>query len=180
MLTDFIKSLSNQLLLEEEKEKENILSGILENPEIEKAILCLQHGNIDRFRYTIAHDVSKITNSIIDHAISNQYARVLVKNYSFFEDHFTKLIKLKDGFASSHDKVITILKSIFKYYEHGDEIKFNYDAEYTFHLPVNYFTTQNQIIDYYQSLVSLLYGDFNEYIIELQKVITSSESLRSK
>jgi hypothetical protein len=96
-------------------------------------------------------------------ADDDDYVFVL-KNNKFIERHFRRVIEKVEGFCCCADKSRTILNALLRYYKHKEEINFDYNQKYTFHLPKKIFTPHSDIIAFYKAVKSLFYGNHKEYI----------------
>lgn len=103
----------------------------------------------------------------------NNELQFIYSNSQFIERHFEKLIEQIEGSACCADKSRTIMNSIIDFYKSDIEIVFNYDSEYTFHLPKKIFTNHNCIIDFYQGLKYLFYGNPEKYLIAYKNAMNN-------
>lgn len=94
-------------------------------------------------------------------------------NYRYIENHFSSLFSNREGSACSVDKAKTLIGAIINYYTSGKEIYFNYNNEYTFHYPKKCLLEHCIIIEYYESIKQLLYGDFIKYMNIIKDILTT-------
>lgn len=103
-------------------------------------------------------------------AVHKAKLEILFLNFDFFDAHFTQVFERFEGMACSCDKSRTCLSLITKYLVSNEPIKFNYEGEYTFHLPEFVLTTHEQVMFYFDALASLVYGKFDGYLTALQRL----------
>jgi hypothetical protein len=150
-LTSFGNSISN--------ENKELYKKIIDTTGIET------FNNPSEFHTAIMYPFEKFIKGYISTEIKDNYdIKFIYLNYRYIENNFRYYIELFDGFACCTDKARTILKSILNYYLTSEEIKFNYDQEYTFHLPKKIFTNHNQIIDFYKGIQNLHLGNPKKYL----------------
>ncbi len=63
------------------------------------------------------------------------------------------------------------VKALICFYTTGKKIEFNYDGEYTYHLPGKIFKDHDLIVEYFEGIWGLYYGNHNKYIVAVGKVI---------
>lgn len=137
---------------------------IIDNSEIE---------DTEDFYYKLIYPHEQFLNGLIKTKVStNNDIVFLLINSQYVERHFAKLVTTKEGFGCSADKSRTIINSLFNFFKIGKEIKWNYEQEYTYHLPKNIFTSQEEILTFYEAIKHLYYGDCERYIKYLQTIIT--------
>ena len=154
------------------KERKDIYLNLKENQTVKEAIDLINKKDIDGFYYKILYPFNKFTSGLIETEISTKKEIIfLLKNSEFVENHFSKLFEQIEGAACSADKARTVQSALLDFYLTGNEIKFDYSQEYTFHLPEHIFTDHKSIIDFFKSLELLFIGYFDNYINELKKIL---------
>ena len=140
--------------------------------EIIKTSEIKQFGDYESFYFAVIYPFENFINGFIKSEIStNHDVAFLMKNSQFIERNFQSLIEQKDGFACSADKSRTIMSCLINFYKTGDEITFNYDAEYTYHLPKEIFKTHEHIVLFYEGLKSLFSGQSEKHVKALAMVL---------
>jgi len=164
-LTNGIVAIFNALSSEEHAEKKELLELISDNEIVQSAIKALQSDNIQMFDYVCRQITSPIDAMILGvnakHRANYDFA---VKNYRMTERNFCSLFKSIEGSACSADKSRTVMHGLIRFLRTGEEIKFNYDGEYTFHLPKKVFKTHEQIHDFFVALMRIQMGYPVEFI----------------
>jgi len=165
--------------MEKDKIKE-VLNGMFDN--IEKKQIELYYSLIDKkcpvnitdieeFYFGLIYPFEEYISGLVRSEISNNRDVVFIfQNSQFIENHFVKLIETIEGSACSADKSRTILKRLFDFYKNGNKINFDYTQEYTFHLPKIVFKTHENIIEFYEGLKNLYYGNNEKYLKALLNI----------
>ncbi len=119
----------------------------------------------EEFNYKIAYTFKKLQRQLIKSKVSdNQNVIFIYMNYNYVERFFNNVIQANEGTACCSDKSSTIVDRLVDFFLKGKKIEFNYDAEYTFHLPKKVFTNHDSIIAFYEVIKGLHYGNFNKLI----------------
>ncbi len=156
----------------------HLISNSIENDKIElyKRLItekCFDKiETIEEFYFGIIYPYDQFVTGLIKTEISsNNDVSFILKNSQFIECHFRYWIEKKEGSACCADKTRTILKQLIEFYKTGVEISFDYNQEYTFHLPKEVFKTHVSIIQFYEGLKFLYYGNPTKYLSCLQTLI---------
>lgn len=129
--------------------------------------------NPEDFYYKVLYPFEQFVSGLISHEFSNDSdVNFILLNSDFIEQNFKEIVEKIEGMACCVDKSRTILKRLFNFYnsDKTKEIEFNYEAEYTYHLPKKVFTTHEDIINFYQALKFLYYGQSQKYLEEMLKI----------
>lgn len=131
----------------------------------------------ESFYFSVIYPFEQFTDGMIRAEVSNNDDVVFIlKNQQFIESHFQELIKTYEGFACCADKSRTIIEVLLRFFMTGNEIKFNLDGEYTFHLPKIVFRDHESIIQFYNALKGLFYGKNKRYIEVLSDIIKKNQA----
>ena len=126
------------------------------------------YNTIDEFYYGIIYPFEKFTSGLIKSEISpNRNVVFIYQKLRFVENHFRNLFETIEGSACCADKSRAIVKRLIEFYKNGTKIEFDYNGEYTFHLPKKIFKTHESIICFYEGLHSLYYGISEKYLTAL-------------
>jgi len=90
--------------------------------------------------------------------------KFLANNYYYVERHFRNIFTHFEGNFACADKSRTVINKLFKHYKNGEEIEFDYDAEYTYHLPQAVMRDPKDVIEFYQAVKRLHDGHYDLYI----------------
>jgi hypothetical protein len=159
MKTEEMKNFLNLMSEEIEKEKIELFKSIIDSSDMKK------FDDPDEFHYAIIYQFEQFIGGYVRHElIDNSDVEFIYKNWGFLDRHFCELFAKYEGSAFSSDKSRTVIKRLLKFYEAIERIKFDYDAEYTFHLPKKIFKTHDQIVNFYKGLKSLFWGRPEKYL----------------
>ncbi|WP_223559602.1 hypothetical protein [Chryseobacterium lathyri] len=119
----------------------------------------------EEFFFAVIYPFEKFVSGMINCSVSkNPDIEFIYENYNFVERMFLRLVKEKEGFSCSADKSRTIIRSLIKFFETNTEISFNYDGEYTYHLPKKIFSNHKEIINFYEAIKKLYCGNPDKYV----------------
>ena len=180
----------------EKSDLENVLSGLLasidrennerfeavaSNPAVQAALTKVRERDVDGFYFALLYPVQKAIDGLLASELpGNHKAQFLFRHGSFVEQHFKRLFDKHDGMFACADKARTVISSLLRFFLTGKEIAFNYDGEYTYHLPNRILRTHAQIVGFFDGLYSLYYGNPTQYLAEMQALeqdLTTSEQL---
>ena len=167
-----------------------IFSGILENAKSERELTfqpfaetetvqrarhAIEDGQVEQYHHLFQKEFDDFIEGTIESVTNNSDALFLFQYSQFVEQHIEWLIEQYEGSPCCADKSRTIIKGIAKFYLNGTPIAFNYKQEVTYHLPKRILQSHDQIIDLFQGLQQLYYGNPQAYLATL-KSITSQVS----
>jgi hypothetical protein len=145
-----------------------LFKKIIESSEIKK------FNDYDEFYYAVIYPFENFITGFVKTTVANNDDVVfLIKNSQFIECQFEKIIIEKEGTTCCADKSKTIMRHLISFFITGVEIKFNYDGEYTYHLPKEIFNTHEHIIMFYEALKYLWFGDYKKYLEALKIIINN-------
>lgn len=126
---------------------------------------------VDDFYFGLVYPYEEFLSGLIKTTIScNSDVGFILKHSRFIESHFEKLIKNTEGVGCCADKSRTIMHELLSFYNDGRHIVFDYEQQYTYHLPKAIFKTHESIIGFYEGLRGLYYGNPEKYLAELLKI----------
>lgn len=158
----------------------NGINGMFEEEEQKMYLKFIEHcpiksyDNYDEFYIGFVYQFEQLISSIVKNNVSNNDDVVFIYERSqFIENHFQKLIEKYENFTCCVDKSRTIMKSLINFFITGERIVFDYNAEYTYHLPKKIFTSHDDIVEFFKGLQDLYYGNPTKYL-ETLKIITEN------
>jgi len=169
---------------EDSEEKDNLfkmLNGLVEcyhkeESEFYKNLI----GNVspkeiqspDDFFDKVIRPAEKYWNGFIRTEIKNDSNLVfLLNNTTFVKLNFECWIEKIEGVTCCADKSRTILRRLYNYFLTGEEIFFDYSEEYTYHYCKTIFNTHKKIIEHFDSLQDLYYGNPNYYLASISAML---------
>ena len=106
---------------------------------------------------------------------NNNDIKFTLLNHRFLERHFLIWIKKHEGSSCSADKSRAIMRGLLKFHQTGEKIVWDYDGEYTYHLPKKVFRSHENIIRFYHALKSLFYGNPEKYLVYLRNIFLAKK-----
>jgi len=171
-LKNGIVAIFNALNSKANTEKRKLLELLGDNEIIQSATRSLQSDNIQSFDYVCRKITLPVDAMILSVDAKHQsYYEFAVKNHHMIERNFCGLFRLIEGAGCSADKSRTVMRMLIIFLRTGEEIKFNYDGEYTFHLPKKIFKTHTEIYAFFNALMRLQMGAPIEFIRIYQEII---------
>jgi hypothetical protein len=155
-----------------EKERHQLYDEIV-NKDYEKDITKIDIGD---FYLSYFYPFEEYLNVLLQNKLNlNEEQRFFVINADFFNRHFESLFQKYEGGSCCADKSNKIIRSIFEFLKTGDQIKFDYSQQYTYHLPRKILKSHDEIILAYQAIKSLIFGRGEKYF-EFMSLLLQRES----
>jgi hypothetical protein len=170
----------------EQKDIANVLNGLLgaiddenrktfqalsDTPAIQDALQKVRAGDAEGFFFALLYPLENAIEGLLSTELpNNSKAQFLFSQGQFIERHFEKLFEQHEGSACCADKSRTIMSSLVRFFTTGKRIEFNYDAEYTYHLPRRLFRTHEEIVTFFDALQRLFYGRSAPYLEAMRRV----------
>lgn len=146
------------------------------NPAIESARKYIADRNTEEFYLMFLYPLMSPIEGFLENEFpGNTKAQFLFQRIDFVEIHFLNLIEKIEGSACSADKSRTIMRCIARFLIDGSEIKFDYEQEYTYHLPKKVFLDHESIMNFFDAIYNLYYGDHIKYIYEIQRIYCTAK-----
>jgi hypothetical protein len=146
-----------------------------DTPACRDAVLAIQSGKIEDFHFRIISPFKKVVEGLLQSTLPNQSrAHFLLMHYDFVRAHFRRIVESRDGFGCCADKTRAILSRLLAFYVSGKTITFDPEEEYTFHHPKTVFTTQEAIVEFFESLHHLYSGNPAPYLKALKNITSSA------
>lgn len=156
----------------------NVMHDSIENKNIELYHKIIDSSEIKRFDnpeeffYAVLYPWEKFVGGFLKSSLkANRDVEFIFKHSQYIDRHFCNLFREKEGSACCADKSRTIVNRLLEFYTTGKKIDFNYDAEYTYHLPKKIFKNHDQIVEFYEGLKNFLYGNPQKYLEALKVVL---------
>lgn len=125
----------------------------------------LENIKVGDFYINFIYPFEEYLQTLLENKLKlNDKQKNLFMNAEFFDRHFTNLFQVYEGNACCADKSRTLLNKICQFLVTGDKIEFNYDQQYTYHLPKRILNNHDEILKAYEALNSLIYGEWGKYI----------------
>jgi hypothetical protein len=164
------------------KEVLNFMADSIEQKEIELYGKLIDEKCFDKiedvqdFYLGLIYPHEQFISGLIKSEISkNKDVVFILENSQFIEHNFRYWVEKIEGMACCADKTRTILRRLVEFYKNGTKIEFDYTAEYTFHLPKVIFKTHESIVEFYEGVKSLNFGNPTRYLNALKLLPTNAD-----
>jgi len=166
-LKDFLTAFSGSI----ENEQLELYKKIIENSEMKS------FNGANEFFYAVLYPWEKFISGFLKTKLKASDEVVFIyKNSQYIDRNFAELFRKFEGLACSADKSRTIVKAILNFYTTGEKIDFDYEGEYTYHLPETIFKNHDDIILFYRGLRNLMSGNSLVYLESLKKLIDNNKA----
>jgi hypothetical protein len=160
-----IKSVLDNLFSSIENKNIECAQSIGSLPAVKTAIERLKENDVGGFHLSLIYPFENMVDGLLAQETPQLHeAHFLIKQSEFVQWNFESLIIAVEGVSCSSDKSSTIINNLFKYLKSGTEIVFDYEQEYTYHLPSIIFKKHIEIFDFYKALRKLYYGKSADFI----------------
>lgn len=155
------------------------LSTLLETPDAKKAIDAIRRDDFDGFYFALQHPANDAIHAILAQEIPPEQHEVqfLFRECRFVMAHVRRLIERQEGFSCCVDKARTVLAAYLRHLRTGQEVAFNRQQAYTFHIPTRVFCDHVTTVDFMRSLHHLLHGNPDPYLLALQAMLEGARAL---
>lgn len=151
-------------------ETTSLFRRLVGNLEIEKI------SNYEELYLFLIFPFEQFIDGAIMSTVSNDYdVRFLLSKSHFIENHIQAMFQRVEGTGCCADKARSVVSSLIRFYRTGIEISFNYEGEYTYHLPKKILKTHEECVAFYEALKSLYYGNPDKYIHALKGLVETGE-----
>ena len=173
-----------------EEQLKNVMTGILSMVEdnnalsatellkldnVKKALKSAVDGDIEDFYFSVIYPMEGALDGVVQQVSGNNMVQFLLIHGQFVERQFENIIKKYEGFSCCADKSRTIMNKLFLALLNDEEISFNYDSEYTYHLPKTVFKNHDDIIMFFNGVYALYWGKYEKYIKALNHIIPQED-----
>lgn len=153
------------------QENREAFDGVAANPAIQAALAEVGKGDVRAFYFALLYPMQNMVDGLLEHALPGKFkAQFLFKQGRFVEQHYRNLFNRYEGPACCADKSKTVVRCLLRYLVGGEEIAFDYAAQYTYHLPNRIFTTHAEIVEFFEAVYALHCGQGNLYVALLQRI----------
>lgn len=159
MNKESIKGFLNTMLDTIHKESVDLYKSLIDKSGLDNIT------DYESFYFAVIYPFTQYVSGLIKTEIStSDDVEFLLIKQIFIERNFQRIIEKNEGSACCVDKTRTIMRSLLNYYKSGDKIEFDYDQEYTYHLPKKVFKTHDEIVTFYEALKHLYAGYSEKYL----------------
>jgi hypothetical protein len=145
--------------------------AIRTEPAAQKALEAIDARNPRHFHLNLLHPMDKVVSGLVNSKTQgNRDANFILIHSQYLHMHFRTWFERMEGNGACADKASTLLRALLRFYLDGKRIEFNYEAEYTYNLPQKILRTHEEIIEFFQGLHGLYYGNPDRYLQALMKL----------
>lgn len=167
-----IKSVLNALFSSVAAEGKSALEQVSEVPEVINARAAAKGLSPDQFFHSLPYKLNQLVDAILEAELpGNDNAQFLMANSNFVSNHLDRIFQKFEGSACSHDKTKTVMRALMRFFTTGQPISFNYEQEYTFGLPKKVLKSHDSIVQYFNGLHHLYYGNSDHYMMAVLNIM---------
>lgn len=119
----------------------------------------------EEFQHHLVRPLEQLIDGVLAKELSpHSAAAFLYRQADFVEHHLSYLFVRYEGLACSTDKARTVIRALARHFDTEDEIAFDYEQKYTFHLPKTVLRQHSEILAVFKALCSLYHGQPAGYL----------------
>jgi hypothetical protein len=142
------------------------------DPKVQEAATHARNHEIDQFYLALQFPFEQMVEAIVGTEVSNDAnVKFLMTQSQFVEGHVEQLIKKYEGWACCADKSRTILSSLLHFFLTAKPITFDLNQEYTYHLPKKVLNNHDILVEFFDGLKFLYYGQPERYFKVMAKIM---------
>lgn len=127
-----------------------------------------------RFGYNFESFVEGFARTMVK---DNSDVAWIYQHYHFIELQFNHVYKKFEGSSCCADKSRGVVQRLLEFYITGKEIHFDPKSKYTYGHPKKYLKTHEEIVEFYQAVQSLYYGNPLKYMQIYHLIVLEENSL---
>lgn len=163
-----LQQICTRLLDAQAGEDRGLIEAVVPGAMRDGALKALENANLEVFRLEAVRPFERITEALAAEAApGNRKASFLATQSAFVARHFREQIEKFEDSACCADKTRTITRALFRHLKDGTPIHFNYDQEYTYHLPERIFREEKEIVEFFDALYGLYWGRPDRFVAAL-------------
>lgn len=175
-----ITDIFSSILAEEDRKAREVLAQHEDDPEVLKAAEALRVLDYRKFQLSLLRRQQQVSKSLIEKVLGkNAHLSFLMINQDYVGMHLRNLFVDIEGSSCCADKERTVMRALIRHYHQGGRIEFNYEGEYTYHLPQIVLRDHESIIGYFDGLYRLYYGDPKPYMLQMLKIAQIAQEART-
>ncbi|WP_315922859.1 hypothetical protein [Mesorhizobium sp. SP-1A] len=175
-----LSELIERITTEGWQNRAKLISIIIENSYIAASIEDLEKNRFEEFHEKIVRKSEDLIEGIVEHvfgeARENSDISFLIKQYDFVYHHLEQLFTKFEGHACCVDKTRTVLARLLLNKACGARIEFDYNGEWTYHIPKKILTSHDAVIEFFDAMINLYYGRHEKYLAMLIALSGRSKS----
>lgn len=160
-----IKSVLDALLSCINSDDVNAAEALREVPAVQTAHTAMVGKKFDEFYYAVQYPVENVLRGMLETQFPDQHrVHFLFLQSQFVAQQLEWRIRETEGSPCCVDKTSTVMRAIFKFLATGVEVAFDYTQEYTYHLPKTVFAQHKEVMEFFEAVYALYYGNPTRYL----------------
>lgn len=169
--TEDIKGVLEGLSARITEDNKTIFESVAETDGVKKAVQAIKDFDVEKFYFALPYSLDNMLSGLVEACLPElPKAHFLLTNSKFVSRHIRRNIERHEGSACCADKTRTIMGALLKFLVTKQEIVFDYDQRFTYHLPDKLFKSHAEIVLFFEALYQLYYGNSDAYLIWKQTV----------
>lgn len=173
-----MSSLINAMIMSIDEDAAIEGASLQNQPVIQSAMAAIANKNPETFFYTLTFPMSEaIRGMLITQFNNNSSVNFIFERYDFLKNHLCALFSQFEGRGCSADKARTVISSLINFYLSGEEIKWNFNQEYTYGLPKVIMQDHQSVVSYFEAIRNLYYGQSSDYFKWMAKAFSDFKNM---
>lgn len=170
-----IKSVLSGLLAGINADNEKAYRELAETDIMKLARQKVEEGDPEDFYYGLLYPMEQVVEGLLESVLpQNDKAQFIFKHFDFVEQHVKTVIVRFEGSPCSADKASAVIRRLLGFYLKGHPVVFDPDEEYTYHHPKKVLTTHGEIVEFFEAIQRLYYGDGDAYFKAVAKMMIAT------
>lgn len=140
-----------------------VFKALSEQPVVSLASKAIELGNLEAWYFGFQYPLKRLERGLLNAKLSNPKARFVFEELSFIETYLKRLFRDYEGSFACADKMRMVLRSWVRHLQTNKPIVWDYEQEYTYHLPQRILRTHKDIAVFFQAVYQLRYGNITPY-----------------
>lgn len=176
-----IKSVLDAMLKNISMEGMALYAEIYHEPMIVEARKHAQNLDPGSFHFSLCNPIQQMVDAVVEGEFPhNRNAQFLMAHSQFIEGHLDSIFTKFEGSACSHDKTRAVLAHLLMFFLQGKRVEFDYEQQYTFHLPKKVLKDHDSIIAMFEALHHFYYGSPERFLSAYQCLVDGSVDAEEK
>lgn len=121
--------------------------------------------NPEEFYFVLSYPIGKAVDGLLNAVIpNNERVHFIFNHYDYVENHVKRTIGRFEGSAYSADKTAAVISRLLRFFIEGNPIFFDPSEKYTYHHPKKILKTHESIVDFFEAIHRLYYGDGDKFL----------------
>ncbi len=167
-----IQDVITAILGSADQDKMALFASLRDHPLLQDAQAFARDGQAEQFHYRLPYRLERVVDGLLQTVLpGKREAHFILQRYTFLNSHFKNIVKHREGMSCCADKSRTILHRLLQYHLTGKEVVFDPNEQYTFAHPTTVFTTHLEIVEFFDGLYGLYYGNPEGYLKALKTTL---------